>query len=81
MLNMSSTGDHDTDAPAETVSRRQALKTYVPPTIAVIGLASVTTMGWSGPTKRNNGFGQEKPGAPKDGPPAGKLKNDKPDPR
>ncbi len=39
-------------APVARVSRRQALKTYVPPTIAVIGLANVTSLGWSGPTKQ-----------------------------
>ncbi len=70
---------------AETVSRRQALKTYVPPAITVIGLANATSLRSSGPIfrtrKGNNGFGQEKQGAPKDGPPAGKPKNDKPGPR
>ncbi len=71
----------NTSVPAETVSRRQVLRTYVPPTIAVIGIANVASMGRSGPTKGNNGFGQEKQGAPKDGPPAGKPKNDKPGPR
>ncbi len=70
-----------TDVPAETLSRRRVLRTYVPPAIAVIGVANVATMGRSGPTKGNNGFGQEKQGAPKDGPPAGKLENDKPGPR
>ncbi len=48
MPDVFSPGDH---APVARVSRRQALKTYVPPTIAVIGLANVTTMGMSGPTK------------------------------
>ncbi len=75
----------NTDVPAETLSRRQALKTYVPPAITVIGLANATSLRSSGPIfrtrKGNNGFGQEKQGAPKDGPPAGKPKNDKPGPR
>ncbi len=66
----------------EGVSRRQALKTYVPPAITVIGLANVTSLRSSGPVSRrgtgNNGFGQERQGAPKDGPPAGKPENDKP---
>ena len=74
-----------TDVPAGTLSRRQALTTYVPPTITVIGLANVTALRSSGPISRteqgNNGFGQEKQGAPQDGAPAGKLKNDKPGPR
>jgi len=70
---------------AERVSRREALKTYVPPAIAVIGLPTAASLAGSGPVSRtrkgNNGFGQERQGAPKDGPPAGKPKNDKPGPR
>lgn len=80
-MEASSPGGSDPKTSPQRVSRRQALQTYVPPAITVIGLANATSLGWSGPTKGNNGFGQEKQGAPKDGPPAGKLKNDKPGPR
>ncbi len=82
---MSDTTGAPAETVSETVSRREALKTYVPPAVTVIGLAHVTALRSSGPitrtTKGNNGFGQEKQGAPKDGAPAGKLKNDKPGPR
>ncbi len=43
----------NTDVPAETLSRRQALKTYVPPAITVIGLANVTALRSSGPISRS----------------------------
>ena len=79
VLHLPALEDNDTAACAtERVSLRQALKTYVPPVITAIGLVNVVSIGGSGPTNGNNGFGQEKHGAPKDGPPAGKLENDKP---
>ena len=79
-------GDGAPDAPTQRMTRR-ALTAYVPPAVTVIGLANVTALRSSGPVKEtktkkgNNGYGQEKRGLPKDGPPAGKPENDKPGPR
>ena len=47
----------------ERQSRRQALKTYAPPTITVIGLATVGTLATSGPGGAGgNGRGQRRGG-------------------
>ena len=35
------------------LSRRRALKTYVPPTVAMVSLATTRTYGTSGSTKKN----------------------------
>ena len=80
MPNLPATGGGDAGAPAERMTRR-ALTAYVPPAVTVIGLANVTALRSSGPIKGNNGYGQEKRGQPKDGPPAGKPENDKEGPR
>jgi hypothetical protein len=78
-------GDQGDRPPAGDVSRRQTLRAYAPPALVAIDVAAGTSLGISGPaskpTKGNNGSGQEKQGAPKDGAPAGKAKNDKPGPR
>lgn len=86
MPNLPATGGGDAGTPAAGMTRR-ALAAYVPPAVTVIGLANVTALRSSGPVKEtktkkgNNGYGQEKRGLPKDGPPAGKPENDKPGPR
>ncbi len=81
MQTESSPENSDIGSLAQRLSRRKALTTYVPPTIAVIGVANVTALRTSGPVKGNNGYGQEMQGQPKDGPPAGKPSNDKDGPR
>ena len=67
------------------MSRREVMGklSYVAPAIVVLQVSKPGLgLGRSGAGRRgNNGFGQEKHGAPKDGPPAGKLKHDKPGPR
>jgi len=68
------------------MTRRSAVGklAYAAPAVAVlVAAAPERALGRSGPKefRGNNGFGQEKQGAPKDGPPAGKDKNDKDGPR
>ncbi len=75
-----------TEALGASMSRREALgkMSYVAPAIVALQVSKPGLgLGRSGARGRrgNNGFGQENQGAPKDGPPAGKLKNDKPGPR
>jgi len=77
-----------TDVSVPSPPTRRALLTtvgklaYAAPALVVLAANPATAFGASGPgAKGNNGFGQEKHGASKDAPPAGKLKNDKPGPR
>jgi hypothetical protein len=51
-------------APAARLSRRDALKTYAPPALAVVGVASLQTFGTSGRVRSDSGRGTGPEGNP-----------------